>query len=371
MVPDFQPFKHPAKNVESPSKTLKSGPISDVEWVEEVVPVFGKINKLEKKEKEGQGGSSAFLFCGFFGCIIAGAVYRKNSDHDIKENRTEKKADSQNQLKIDNKIKSTKDFKKDKSKIEPESKILDVKIYPTKAEKETDTDHVTKHVEVKSAEKIPELKTVVIKAEVIDSEQNANEKVKSASSNTINNTQVQKAEKPVKKVVNDKVKETKAKVSETPINKRKLSQATLANVEDPEWITKIKTFKITKVPKQNTADISEHGAVQYAVDILDNVEVEKAEDMKTTIRTTTADTDIEGANISRLRITVVVDKNEEESLSKTMTMKEFMVSMSNQIIEDAVARVKENCSMENIKHLAETIKKYRPESADIKKGKSL
>ena len=48
-----------------------------------------------------------------------------------------------------------------------------------------------------------------------------------------------------------------------------------------------------------------------------------------------------------------------------------MVSMSNQIIEDAVNRVKENCSMENIKHLAETIKKYRPESADIKKGKSL
>ena len=56
---------------------------------------------------------------------------------------------------------------------------------------------------------------------------------------------------------------------------------------------------LPKVPKQNTADISEHGAVQYAVDILDNVEVEKAEDMKTTIRTTTADTDIEGANISR------------------------------------------------------------------------
>ena len=54
-----------------------------------------------------------------------------------------------------------------------------------------------------------------------------------------------------------------------------------------------------------------------------------------------------------------------------ITTKEFMVSMSNQIIEDAVARVKENCSMENIKYLAETIKKYRPESAEIKNGKSL
>ena len=91
----------------------------------------------------------------------------------------------------------------------------------------------------------------------------------------------------------------------------------------------------------------------------------------------------------RLRITVVVEKNEEESLAKTMTikvelsrsivvcnfhlylMKEFMVSISNEIIEDAMRRVKEECSMENIKHLAETIKKYRPESAEIKKVKSL
>ena len=47
-------------------------------------------------------------------------------------------------------------------------------------------------------------------------------------------------------------------------------------------------------------------------------------------------------------------------------MKEYMVSISNQIIADAVQRVKEDCSMDNIKHLAETIRKYRPESAEIK-----
>ena len=61
--------------------------------------------------------------------------------------------------------------------------------------------------------------------------------------------------------------------------------------------------------------------------------------MKYTVRTATADLDIEGANISRsedegemhnsfvksissrLRMTVVVEKDEEESLAKTMTMK--------------------------------------------------
>ena len=52
-------------------------------------------------------------------------------------------------------------------------------------------------------------------------------------------------------------------------------------------------------------------------------------------------------------------------------MKEYLVSISNQIIADAVQRVKEDCYMDNIKHLAETIRKYRPESADIKTVKSL
>ena len=52
-------------------------------------------------------------------------------------------------------------------------------------------------------------------------------------------------------------------------------------------------------------------------------------------------------------------------------MQEYMVSNSNKIIEEAMQKVKEDCSLENIKHLAETIKKYRPESADIKNPKSL
>ena len=52
-------------------------------------------------------------------------------------------------------------------------------------------------------------------------------------------------------------------------------------------------------PKFNNADICEHGATQIAFDVLDIVELEKTEDMKFTVRTATADLDIEGANISR------------------------------------------------------------------------
>merc|ERR1711872_68694 len=91
MVPDFQPFKHPAKNVESPSKTLKSGPISDVEWVEEVVPVFGKINKLEKKEKDPQGGSTTLLVGLIVGGIVAAILYKsKVNIKDEKERKSSK-----------------------------------------------------------------------------------------------------------------------------------------------------------------------------------------------------------------------------------------------------------------------------------------
>lgn len=366
MVPDFQPFKHPAKNVESPSKSSKSGPISDVEWVEEVVPVFGKINKMQKQEKELQGGSSALLFCGVFGCIAAGVVYRKNTETNLKENSTEKKVDTEKHKKTEL-VRSNKDSKKEISTIDTfdEKNLSGCKEQeetksPTKAEKEKVIKHVTNNVEVRSIKNINEIKTDAIEAHVSKPQKNKAEKTedKKSRESTINDTKVLNAI-------------TEAKVSEVPLNKRKVSKAKCTNIEDPEWITKIKTFKITKVPKQNTADICEHGAIQHAVDILENIEVEKAEALKSTIKTATGAVDIEGANISRLRITVVVERTEEESLAKTMTMKEFMVSMSNQIIEDAVARVKENCSMENIKHLAETIKKYRPESAEIKSGKSL
>ena len=44
-----------------------------------------------------------------------------------------------------------------------------------------------------------------------------------------------------------------------------------------------------------------------------------------------------------------------------------MFTVSNGIIEEAMQKVKDDCSSENIQHLAATIKKYRPESVDNKK----
>jgi len=51
---------------------------------------------------------------------------------------------------------------------------------------------------------------------------------------------------------------------------------------------------------------------------------------------------VEGGGSSRLRITVVTDKNEEKSVSETMTLKEYMCGVSNQIIEEAMKAVKES-----------------------------
>ena len=75
------------------------------------------------------------------------------------------------------------------------------------------------------------------------------------------------------------------------------------------------------------------------LDILDVVQLQNVSDIKTAVRTATADISVEGGSssrfhilrqnstdckiifLSRLRITVVKEKNEEKSVSETMTLK--------------------------------------------------
>jgi len=134
--------------------------------------------------------------------------------------------------------------------------------------------------------------------------------------------------------------------------------------------TKIKAFKVTKVPKQHQCEPSEHGVFNEVLNVLDVVEMQRAEKLNISVPSAQANLNIEGANLSRLRITNVKEKNEVEYISKTMTIKEYMCSVANDMIADAMKRVKENCSMDNIKNLAETIKKYRPESGETNTGRT-
>merc|ERR1712156_508209 len=159
--------------------------------------------------------------------------------------------------------------------------------------------------------------------------------------------------------------QAKTKFKDLPVN-----ITTVDEVEEVDYITKIKTFKITRWPKTHTADIVQHGPNDL-LSVLLPIQLQKCTEWKPEITTSFADLSIEGANISRLLITMVAEKDEEESVSKTMTIKEYMVTISNKIIEDAVKAVREDCSMENIKRLAETIKKYRPESMEVKNVRKL
>lgn len=369
MVPDFQPFKHPSKNIDSSGPlSSKAGPIADVEWVEEVVPVFGKITKVQKQEKDPQGGSTTLLIGLIVGGIVAAILYKsKVNIKEEKESKSLKNVEQKgtsDQVTVDNIIINVKRV------VPPEVKTQ--KLIEKDYKQNIPVSVIKKEEKSEQAIKLDQVKSVPIKS---NDQMKEKEKQQIESNEKLKRQQTEVKAQPKESacVKGPKVEPKKPSVKSTEHSKarRKLSEANVTNLEDPEWITKIKTFKITKSPKFNIASICEHGAMQNVADVLDLVELEKADDLKTTIRTAAADLNIEGANTSRLRITVVVDKTEEESVAKTMTIKEFMVSISNKIIEDAVKRVKEDCSMENIKHLAETIRKYRPESAEIKSTQGL
>ena len=105
-----------------------------------------------------------------------------------------------------------------------------------KQEKEIcDKKCVTKDVDVKATTKFneitPEVKQVTVTTQKVHHEE------------VIKSKEVESKDIPKQRAVEDELKEAKLK----PLSKRKLSQATSASFEDPEWITKIKTFKITKV----------------------------------------------------------------------------------------------------------------------------
>ena len=84
LLPDFEPFDHPSKKIGDPTSTRTKGlgPISEVEWVEEVVPVFGKI---QIQKKVGTADSSSYskmpliLTLVIGGCLLCGVLIKQKS----------------------------------------------------------------------------------------------------------------------------------------------------------------------------------------------------------------------------------------------------------------------------------------------------
>ena len=238
----------------SGAQSSKSGPISDVEWVEEVVPVFGKINKMQKQEKEGQGSTTVLIFGLIFGGFIAGAFYRNKSEITVKENKIKKTTESLRCEEINTKSESIQLLKAkpyEKSKEANGNKVVEIKqatnnpplenvnnsvklkkeIYNKKCvAKDVDGQAATKFNEIR-----PEVKQVTVTTQKVHHEE------------VIESKEVESKDLPKQRTAENDLKEAKLKTSQVPLSKRKLSQATFASFEDPEWITKIKTFKITKV----------------------------------------------------------------------------------------------------------------------------
>ena len=98
-------------------------------------------------------------------------------------------------------------------------------------------------------------------------------------------------------------------------NKRTWCYADSFLFEDPEWITKIKTFKITKVvilwtyyitpdhnfqyPKTHKADILDHGSHPNVIETIDAIIMSNVSDIRNNVKTDTAQMTIEGGNSSR------------------------------------------------------------------------
>ena len=66
--------------------------------------------------------------------------------------------------------------------------------------------------------------------------------------------------------IDNKAKQPSIAKSESPkppakkrLEEGRINASTEEEVEEPEYITKIKTFKITKWPKTNNADVVQHG----------------------------------------------------------------------------------------------------------------
>ena len=64
---------------------------------------------------------------------------------------------------------------------------------------------------------------------------------------------------PVNEPLRESVKESVRILPKNKLEDHKMQTSTEDEVEEPEYITKIKTFKITKWPKFNTADIVQYG----------------------------------------------------------------------------------------------------------------
>ena len=102
LLPDFEPFDHPSKKIEDSATTKGSkGPISEVEWVEEVVPVFGKI-QIQKKVGTADYSSNKMpliLTLVVGGCLLCGVLAVKQTSS-VEQNKGNKQRENLREIPV-------------------------------------------------------------------------------------------------------------------------------------------------------------------------------------------------------------------------------------------------------------------------------
>jgi len=416
LVPGFQPYDHPSQKAVGGPPSRHSGPIGDVEWVEGRghgeggVPVFGSIKPTPPSSTTLSSSLILLLLVGGVGAaaLLKGKAASKDesakeekrrdrteepvvppssterlqttllSTRPIppssveKENKTQEKTTTSTtppEALITSPAPGAEVKCEEKRKVKNESETKkEEEIWKEKA-KEEERKSVLKEDPVEGQAKTRIVPEIIVSPEV--AKEVSPEVAKEVSPNVAKEVvpvqmeaESVKETSPTEQSTKPPV-QTKTKFEDLPIN-----LTTVDELEEVDYITKIKTFKITRWPKTHTADLVQHGP-ESLLSVLLPLKLQKCDEWKPDIKTFSADLSIEGANISRLLITVVTEKGEEESVAKVMTIKEYLMTISNKIIEDAVKAVREDCSLENIKCLAETIKKYRPESMEVKNVRKL
>lgn len=118
-------------------------------------------------------------------------------------------------------------------------------------------------------------------------------------------------------------------------------------LEETNYNKPLKSFRMTKYPSTRAADLNLSLNEDYLI-VSMVVQLQSTAQMKAGAKTEEANIGIEGANISRLRITEVKQKDELELTSKTMTVK--VIDEMSKVIED-MDQVMEHIEKHEIKNV--------------------
>ena len=279
LAPGFKPFQHPAESAEAGEAGRGAGgPIADLHWVEQVVPVFGRMEQQEQQASRTELILPT-VFCvvalAFFWVRNSGGIESKSPQQkreEVQSNNNEGVHDrSLNCMRITER--KTTEFEKittfestnnifENGTSEDEDIAKEFEEFSRKEEERQLREKLEKEKnEQKEREEIIKIQIEKKDAEEREAERKENERKEEELKLAIllreqNERKIQcekekiLAEQIESEKIEQRKKEEEKKVMIATAKRRKVSHAQNKDWEEPEWITKTKTFKITKVWKQ-------------------------------------------------------------------------------------------------------------------------